>query len=132
MKFPEKTRHQLFIEPEGYATNEVYLNGFSTSLPAQLQQELVSLIPGFEHTKVIRPGYAIEYDFVDPGELSPFLETARIKGLFLAGQINGTTGYEEAGCQGLLPALTRRMRLWAAPRLESTGVSPTSEFWWTI
>ena len=105
VKFPEKTRHQLFIEPEGYSTNEVYLNGFSTSLPAPLQQELVSLIPGFEHTQVIRPGYAIEYDFVDPRELSPFLETARVKGLFLAGQINGTTGYEEAACQGLLAGI---------------------------
>lgn len=105
VKFPEKTRHQLFIEPEGYATNEVYLNGFSTSLPAQLQQELVSLIPGFERTQIIRPGYAIEYDFVDPRELSPFLETARVKGLFLAGQINGTTGYEEAACQGLLAGI---------------------------
>lgn len=105
VKFPEKTRHQLFIEPEGYATNEVYLNGFSTSLPAQLQQELVSLIPGFERTQIIRPGYAIEYDFVDPKELSPFLETARLKGLFLAGQINGTTGYEEAACQGLLAGI---------------------------
>lgn len=105
VKFPDKTRHQLFIEPEGYATNEVYLNGFSTSLPAQLQQELISLIPGFERTQVIRPGYAIEYDFVDPRELSPFLETARLKGLFLAGQINGTTGYEEAACQGLLAGI---------------------------
>ena len=105
VKFPEKTRHQLFIEPEGYATNEVYLNGFSTSLPAQLQQELVSLIPGFERTQIIRPGYAIEYDFVDPRELSPYLETARVKGLFLAGQINGTTGYEEAACQGLLAGI---------------------------
>src|ERR1700686_3058816 len=105
VKFPEKTRHQLFIEPEGYATNEVYLNGFSTSLPAQLQQELVSLIPGFERAQIIRPGYAIEYDFVDPKELSPFLETARLKGLFLAGQINGTTGYEEAACQGLLAGI---------------------------
>jgi tRNA uridine 5-carboxymethylaminomethyl modification enzyme len=105
VKFPEKTRHQLFIEPEGYATNEVYLNGFSTSLPAQLQQELVILIPGFERTQIIRPGYAIEYDFVDPKELSPFLETARLKGLFLAGQINGTTGYEEAACQGLLAGI---------------------------
>jgi tRNA uridine 5-carboxymethylaminomethyl modification enzyme len=105
VKFPEKTRHQLFIEPEGYATNEVYLNGFSTSLPAQLQQELVSLIPGFERTQIIRPGYAIEYDFVDPKELSPFLETARLRGLFLAGQINGTTGYEEAACQGLLAGI---------------------------
>lgn len=102
VKFPDKTRHQLFIEPEGYNTNEVYLNGFSTSLPAQLQQELVSLIPGFEEAQIIRPGYAIEYDFVDPRELTPYLETAKIKGLFLAGQINGTTGYEEAACQGLM------------------------------
>jgi tRNA uridine 5-carboxymethylaminomethyl modification enzyme len=105
VKFPEKNRHQLFIEPEGYATNEVYLNGFSTSLPVQLQQELVNLIPGFEETQIIRPGYAIEYDFVDPRELSPFLETVRLRGLFLAGQINGTTGYEEAACQGLLAGI---------------------------
>jgi tRNA uridine 5-carboxymethylaminomethyl modification enzyme len=105
VKFPDKTRHQLFIEPEGYNTNEVYLNGFSTSLPAQLQQQLVSLIPGFEEAQIIRPGYAIEYDFVDPRELTPFLETAQIKGLFLAGQINGTTGYEEAACQGLIAGL---------------------------
>lgn len=105
VKFPQKTRHQLFIEPEGYSTNEVYLNGFSTSLPAQLQQELVNLIPGFEQTQIIRPGYAIEYDFVDPRELSPFLETARIRGLFFAGQINGTTGYEEAACQGLVAGI---------------------------
>ncbi|HYX29106.1 MAG TPA: tRNA uridine-5-carboxymethylaminomethyl(34) synthesis enzyme MnmG [Pyrinomonadaceae bacterium] len=105
VKFPEKTRHQLFLEPEGYNTNEVYLNGFSTSLPAQLQQELVSLVPGFEAAQIIRPGYAIEYDFVDPKELTPFLETACIKGLFLAGQINGTTGYEEAACQGLIAGI---------------------------
>ncbi len=105
VKFPDKTRHQLFIEPEGYNTNEVYLNGFSTSLPAQLQQELVSLIPGFEEAQIIRPGYAIEYDFVDPRELTPFLETAQVKGLFLAGQINGTTGYEEAACQGLVAGI---------------------------
>lgn len=105
VKFPEKTRHQLFIEPEGFSTNEVYLNGMSTSLPAQLQQELVNLIPGMDEAQIIRPGYAIEYDFVDPRELTPFLETARIKGLFLAGQINGTTGYEEAGCQGLIAGI---------------------------
>ncbi len=105
VKFPEKTRHQLFLEPEGYDTNEVYLNGFSTSLPAQLQQELVSLIPGFEEAQIIRPGYAIEYDFVDPKELTPFLETASVRGLFLAGQINGTTGYEEAACQGLIAGI---------------------------
>jgi tRNA uridine 5-carboxymethylaminomethyl modification enzyme len=105
VKFPDKTRHQLFIEPEGYNTNEVYLNGFSTSLPAQLQQQLVSLIPGFEEAQIIRPGYAIEYDFVDPKELTPFLETTQIKKLFLAGQINGTTGYEEAACQGLIAGI---------------------------
>src|SRR5436190_632370 len=105
VKFPEKNRHQLFLEPEGYNTNEVYLNGFSTSLPAQLQQELVSLIPGFEEAQIIRPGYAIEYDFIDPKELNPFLETALVGGLFLAGQINGTTGYEEAACQGLVAGI---------------------------
>jgi len=105
VKFPEKNRHQLFLEPEGYNTNEVYLNGFSTSLPAQLQQELVTLIPGFEEAQIIRPGYAIEYDFVDPKELTPFLETNLIRGLFLAGQINGTTGYEEAACQGLIAGI---------------------------
>jgi tRNA uridine 5-carboxymethylaminomethyl modification enzyme len=102
VKFPEKTRHQLFLEPEGYDTYEVYLNGFSTSLPFQLQQELVHKIPGLDQTKIIRPGYAIEYDFVDPRELTPFLQTTRVQGLFFAGQINGTTGYEEAACQGLL------------------------------
>jgi tRNA uridine 5-carboxymethylaminomethyl modification enzyme len=105
VKFPEKNRHQLFLEPEGYNTNEVYLNGFSTSLPAQLQQELVTLIAGFEDAQIIRPGYAIEYDFVDPKELTPFLETSLVRGLFLAGQINGTTGYEEAACQGLIAGI---------------------------
>lgn len=106
VKFPEKTRHQMFVEPEGFDTNEVYLNGLSTSLPAQLQQELVNLIPGMDQAQIIRPGYAIEYDFVDPRELSPFLETVRLKGLFFAGQINGTTGYEEAACQGLLAGIS--------------------------
>lgn len=105
VKFPDKTRHQLFVEPEGFNTNEVYLNGLSTSLPAQLQQELVNLIPGMDEAQIIRPGYAIEYDFVDPRELAPSLETDRVKGLFLAGQINGTTGYEEAGCQGIVAGI---------------------------
>lgn len=105
VKFPDKTRHQLFLEPEGYDTYEVYLNGFSTSLPFELQQELVHKIPGLNQTKIIRPGYAIEYDFVDPRELTPFLQTTRIQGLFFAGQINGTTGYEEAACQGLLAGI---------------------------
>jgi len=102
VKFADKDRHQLFLEPEGHNTNEVYLNGFSTSLPAELQLELLRMIDGFESVRIIRPGYAIEYDFVDPRELYPTMETTRMKGLFLAGQINGTTGYEEAACQGLM------------------------------
>lgn len=105
VKFADKNRHQLFLEPEGHDTNEVYLNGFSTSLPAELQQELVRMIPGLDQARIIRPGYAIEYDYVDPRELTPGLQTARIKGLFHAGQINGTTGYEEAGCQGLIAGI---------------------------
>src|SRR5919199_4765403 len=105
VKFSDKSRHQLFLEPEGHATNEVYLNGFSTSLPAELQQDLVRMIPGLEEVKIIRPGYAIEYDFVDPRELGPDLQTTRLPGLFHAGQINGTTGYEEAACQGLLAGI---------------------------
>jgi tRNA uridine 5-carboxymethylaminomethyl modification enzyme len=105
VKFADKSRHQLFLEPEGHDTNEVYLNGFSTSLPAELQQELVRMIEGLEETKIIRPGYAIEYDFVDPRELGPDLQTRRIAGLFHAGQINGTTGYEEAACQGLMAGI---------------------------
>ena len=105
VKFADKDRHQLFLEPEGHTTNEIYLNGFSTSLPAELQQELVRMIPGLDRAEVIRPGYAIEYDYVDPRELTPHLQTVRVKGLFHAGQINGTTGYEEAGCQGLIAGI---------------------------
>src|SRR5688572_14833335 len=102
VKFSDKSRHQLFLEPEGHDTNEVYLNGFSTSLPADMQQELVRMIPGLEEVRIIRPGYAIEYDFVDPRELGPDLQCHRLPGLFHAGQVNGTTGYEEAACQGLV------------------------------
>jgi tRNA uridine 5-carboxymethylaminomethyl modification enzyme len=105
VKFPEKTRHQLFLEPEGHDTVEVYLNGFSTSMPADFQQELVHKILGLEEASIIRPGYAIEYDFIDPKELDPYLQTTRVRGLFFAGQINGTTGYEEAACQGLLAGI---------------------------
>ncbi len=105
VKFAEKDRHQLFLEPEGHNTNEVYLNGFSTSLPSDLQLELLRMIDGFGNVQIIRPGYAIEYDFVDPRELRPTMGSTRMEGLFLAGQINGTTGYEEAACQGLLAGI---------------------------
>jgi len=105
VKFSDKSRHQLFLEPEGHDTNEVYLNGFSTSLPSEMQQDLVRMIPGLEEARIIRPGYAIEYDFIDPRELGPDLQTSRLPGLFHAGQINGTTGYEEAACQGLLAGI---------------------------
>jgi tRNA uridine 5-carboxymethylaminomethyl modification enzyme len=105
VKFADKDRHQLFLEPEGHDTNEVYLNGFSTSLPAGMQQDLLRMIPGLEDVRIIRPGYAIEYDYVDPRELGPDLQCRRIGGLFHAGQVNGTTGYEEAACQGLLAGI---------------------------
>jgi tRNA uridine 5-carboxymethylaminomethyl modification enzyme len=105
VKFADKDRHQLFLEPEGHDTNEVYLNGFSTSLPAGIQQDLVRMIPGLEEARIIRPGYAIEYDYVDPRELGPDLQCQRISGLFHAGQVNGTTGYEEAACQGLVAGI---------------------------
>jgi tRNA uridine 5-carboxymethylaminomethyl modification enzyme len=111
VKFPDKTRHQLFLEPEGHNTSEVYLNGFSTSMPAEFQQELVHKIPGLQEARIIRPGYAIEYDFIDPRELTPYLQTSRINGLFLAGQINGTTGYEEAACQGLLAGINAALHI---------------------
>jgi tRNA uridine 5-carboxymethylaminomethyl modification enzyme len=105
VKFADKDRHQLFLEPEGHDTNEVYLNGFSTSLPSALQLELLRMINGFENVEMIRPGYAIEYDFVDPRELRATMGSIRLEGLFLAGQINGTTGYEEAACQGLIAGI---------------------------
>jgi len=105
VKFADKDRHQLFLEPEGHNTHEVYLNGFSTSLPSALQLELLQMVTGFEKVQIIRPGYAIEYDFIDPREMRPTMESSRMDGLYLAGQINGTTGYEEAACQGLMAGI---------------------------
>jgi len=111
VRFAEKESHQIFIEPEGLNTNEVYPNGISTSLPYDVQIKFVCSIKGFENAHITRPGYAIEYDFFDPRELTPWLETNFIKGLFFAGQINGTTGYEEAAAQGLLAGLNAALRI---------------------
>jgi tRNA uridine 5-carboxymethylaminomethyl modification enzyme len=104
-RFADKDRHQIFVEPEGWDTIEIYVNGFSTSLPEDVQQKAMRLIPGFENVKMFRPGYAIEYDYFPPMQLDLTLETKLVKNLFFAGQINGTTGYEEAACQGLMAGI---------------------------
>jgi len=110
-RFADRDRHQLFIEPEGWDTHEVYLNGFSSSLPEEVQYKALQKIPGLENVKMFRPGYAIEYDYFPPTQLSLSLETHRIEHLFFAGQINGTTGYEEAACQGMMAGINAALRI---------------------
>ncbi len=116
-RFSERERHQLFVEPEGWNTCEIYVNGFSTSLPIDVQQKALQLIPGFENVKMFRPGYAIEYDYFPPTQLKLTLETQLIDNLYFAGQINGTTGYEEAACQGLMSGINASLKVSGKPPL---------------
>jgi tRNA uridine 5-carboxymethylaminomethyl modification enzyme len=116
-RFAERDRHQLFVEPEGWNTVEIYVNGFSTSLPEEVQYKALMQVPGFEHCKLFRPGYAIEYDYFPPTQLNFSLETRHIQNLFFAGQINGTTGYEEAACQGLMAGINAHLKITDQPPL---------------
>jgi len=111
VRFADRDRHQLFLEPEGRNTLEIYVNGISTSLPRDVQDQMMRMIPGLENAQIMRYGYAVEYDFCPPDQLQPWFETKSVQGLFFAGQINGTTGYEEAAAQGLIAGASAALRL---------------------
>jgi tRNA uridine 5-carboxymethylaminomethyl modification enzyme len=116
-RFAERERHQLFVEPEGWNTVEIYVNGFSTSLPEEVQYEALRMVPGFEKARMFRPGYAIEYDYFQPTQLTYTLETKALENLYFAGQINGTTGYEEAACQGIMAGMNAHLKINNQPPL---------------
>ncbi len=129
VRFSDRNNHQIFVEPEGLNTHELYPNGISTSLPFEVQQELIASIRGFEQAHIIRPGYAIEYDYFDPRDLKYSLETKFIRGLYFAGQINGTTGYEEAGAQGLLAGINAALAVQEKKPGVRAGTRPIWVYW---
>lgn len=132
MRFADRNQHQIFLEPEGLTSNEIYPNGISTSLPFDVQMQIVRSMQGMENAKIVRPGYAIEYDFFDPRDLKPTLESKFIHGLFFAGQINGTTGYEEAAAQGLLAGLNAARLSADKEGWRLRALRLISACWWTI
>ena len=111
MRFPERERHQIFVEPEGVGTEEMYLNGLSSSLPEEVQHQFIRTLPGLRHCEIMRPAYAVEYDYLDPLDLLPSLESKVVSNLFVAGQTNGTSGYEEAAAQGIIAGINAAQRL---------------------